>query len=66
MVDTNKLRGLIAERGLTGGQVAKKIGISDKTFYSKMKTGAFGVDEANKMIMVLNIENPCEIFFAKE
>lgn len=66
MVDTNKLRGLMAERKLTGAKVAEALGISDKTFYTKMKTGAFGVDEANTLVELLGITDPVKIFFAKE
>ena len=36
MVATEKLRGIIAEQGLSQRQVAKKLGMTEKTFYSKM------------------------------
>lgn len=62
-MNTNKLRGLMAEKKVTGRDMAKRLGISEKTFYSKMKRGVFGTDEAIKMIEVLNIENPAAIFF---
>lgn len=64
MVAVEKLRGIIAERGLSKKQVASAIGISEKTFYLKMKKGVFGTDEAIKMAKFLNIENPAEIFLA--
>lgn len=66
MVAANKLRGLIAERGLTQEKVAKELGITGKTMYTKMKKGVFGTDEAMKMIEILQIENPADIFFVKE
>lgn len=66
MVDTNRLRGIIAEKNTSQRKVAAAIGITEKTFYSKMKTGIFGTDEAQKMVDLLGIENPGEIFFAKE
>lgn len=65
MVDTAKLRGIIAERGFSQRQVAKKLGMAEKTFYTKMKTGVFGTDEAEKLIDMLAIVNPAEIFLAK-
>lgn len=37
MVDTAKLRGVIAERGMTRRQVASKLKMSEKTFYSHLK-----------------------------
>lgn len=64
MIDTNALRGAIVAKGLTQQAVAKKLGMSPKTFYSKMKRGVFGSDEMEVMIDLLSIENPAAIFFA--
>lgn len=64
MVNVNKLRGIMAEKQVTGEKLAQEIGITPKTFYSKMKTGNFGIDEVNKIIEVLEIENPIPVFFA--
>ena len=50
MILTNKLKGLIAEKGLSQSDVAKEIGITPKTFYEKMKIGVFGSDEIEIMI----------------
>lgn len=65
MVDTNKLRGIIAERGESQQKVADHLGISKNTFYRKMKKGIFDSDEIEKMVMYLGIKNPMEIFFAR-
>lgn len=65
MIDTKKLVGIIYERGLSQRKVAKTIGMTEKTFYSKMKKGVFDSDEIQQMIDMLGIENPVEIFFAK-
>lgn len=65
MINTHALRSLIFENGMSQEDVAKKIGISTKTFYNKMKKGVFGSDEISEMIKILNIENPAEIFFAE-
>lgn len=64
MIRTDKLRGIISERGLSQAKVAEKIGITPKTFYEKMAKGVFGSDEIEVMIDLLHIENPTEIFFA--
>ncbi|MEL4859790.1 DUF739 domain-containing protein [Pseudoflavonifractor phocaeensis] len=64
MVDTDKLRGVIAERGLSQRRVAKHLGMTEKTFYTKMKKGVFDSDEMAEMITYLGIDNPYEIFFA--
>lgn len=66
MIQTNELRGIIAKNGLSQAKVAKMLGISSKTFYSKMKKGKFGSDEIQIMIEKLSIDKPSEIFFAKE
>lgn len=66
MIRTDKLRGKIVEKGLSQAAVAEKIGIVPKTFYEKMKAGVFGSDEIEKMIDLLEIEDPMSIFFAKE
>ena len=65
MVDTDKLRGIIAERGLSQRKVAKNLGISEKTFYIKMKNGVFDSDEMSKMGEILSIKDPARIFFAE-
>ena len=64
-MNRNKLRGVIAERGFSQREVAEAIGISEKTFYLKMKKGVFRTDEAEKMIKLLSIENPAEIFLTQ-
>ena len=66
MVNTNKLRGIIVERGLSQPKVAEMLGITPKTFYNKMKKGVFDSDEISQMIKQLSIENPIwvEVFFA--
>lgn len=66
MVDTNKLRGAIVSKGLSQRKMAMLLGITDKTFYEKMKKKVFDSDEIEVMMEVLKIENPTEIFFAKE
>lgn len=65
MINTDKLKGIIVERRTSGSEVAKKLGITQKTFYDKMKKGVFGSDEIDKMIEILCIDNPVEIFFAQ-
>lgn len=63
MIKTDKLRGKIVENGYSQMDVAKRIGITPKTFYEKMKNGVFGSDEIQIMIDMLHIEDPVSIFF---
>lgn len=64
MLDANKLKGVIVENGYTQKDMAELLGVTPKTFYTKMATSGFGIDEAKILIDHLNIEKPCEIFFA--
>lgn len=64
MIATDKLRGIIAERGFSQRQVAKSLGMTEKTFYAKMKKGVFDSDEMQQMVDLLRIPNPADIFFA--
>lgn len=66
MVNTNELRGVIAKNGLSQTDVAKMLGITPKTFYDRMNKRVFGSDEIQIMIDRLQIDNPMDIFFAKE
>ena len=63
MIDANKIRGRITEMGMTHQQVAKEIGMSAKTFSIKLNNGKFGLDEADKMVEVLKIDQPEKYFF---
>ena len=66
MIDTSGLIGIIYSRGLSQRKVAKSLGITEKTFYEKMKKGVFNSTEIEAMIGILGIENPMEIFFAND
>ena len=63
MINTSKLKGLIVERGYTQQDVASYIGITAKTFYAKMKTGNFYLTELDKIVEMLDIEDPTPVFF---
>lgn len=65
MLDTRALKAEMVRNGYTQKQMAETIGVSEKTFNLRMKSGVFGTDEVEKMIDVLHIKNPMAIFFAK-
>lgn len=65
-MDTMKLKGIIAENGLSQRKVAKAIGLTERTFYAKMKKGVFGTDEADKMIDLLHIKDAAAVFLSKK
>ncbi len=61
MIQVNKLKGKIVSKGLRQQDVAKSLGISTKTFNTKLNKGIFNSDEIEKLIEVLEIRNPTEI-----
>lgn len=66
MVLTNEIKGRIVAKGLTQADIAKILGISTKTFNSKLNgKGTLDVNDIEKLIEILDIKNPMEIFFAK-
>ena len=66
MIDTSELRGIIAREGLSQRKVAAELGITQDTFYRKMKRGVFDSDEINQMITLLHIQDPVAIFFTNK
>lgn len=65
MVDTDKLRGIIAEKGYSQRKLAEELKLNETTFYRKMQRAVFDSDEIYAMIQILGIKNPTDIFFAR-
>lgn len=65
MLDTNKLRGKIVEKGLTIMEISKKLGINPSTFYRKMKKNSFEICEVDVMVNELSLtrDDANDIFF---
>lgn len=63
MVNSNELKAAIVRKGLTQHDVAKHLGVSQRTFSSKLNKGVFCSDEIEKLIIFLDIKNPMPIFF---
>lgn len=66
MVDVEKLKDIIFRERLSQRQVAQYLGMSDKTFYNRMKKGVFNSDEMYAMVELLHIDDPKSVFFAKK
>ncbi|MDP4119647.1 MAG: helix-turn-helix transcriptional regulator [Bacillota bacterium] len=64
MILVNDLKKIIAHRGLSQRKLAIMLGMSDKTFYSKMQKGVFNINEVEAIIEILHIDEPYKIFFA--
>lgn len=64
MVNVNLLKAEIVKNGLTQAEFCKKIGMAHSTFVRKMRTKNLTTNEAEKMIDVLDIKEPGQIFFS--
>ena len=47
---------------MTQQDLAKELGIAESTLISRVKKGTLTVSDASKMIVLLGIDNPSEIF----
>lgn len=67
-MNTSKLRGWIAEVGMSGRGIAKELEMTEKTFYSKLNKGSFKTDEAAfiKKLTGMSDELATEIFLTTE
>lgn len=63
MVDKRLLDGEIAKAGISRAELARRIGITPKTFYDKEKKGVFGSDEIVRIVSEIEIKEPVPIFF---
>ncbi len=61
MLNTAKLRGKFAERDLPLYKGAQCLGISERAFYSKMRNGKLGCDDAKKLATLLEIRSHDEL-----
>jgi plasmid maintenance system antidote protein VapI len=61
------LRGKIVEKGKTNGEIAEIIGINQSTFSSKINSGKFTLEEADKIscALELSLTEATAIFFSK-
>ena len=66
MLDVQKLKAKIVEKGKNVEGVSADIGINPATFYRKMKNNSFEIREADRLIEVLslNYDEATSIFFS--
>ena len=65
MLNVKSLKAHMILHGYTNATIAKALGMSSRTFSSRLKTGDFGAKEIEILIYLLKLENPMAIFFAK-
>lgn len=56
----------LARAGYTQAQLARELGMAESTLTRKIQHNSFTLVEAERVMQILGITNPCEIFFAKE
>lgn len=67
MFDKTRFKAQIVLAGITSKELARRLDINESTLYRKINNnGNFTRDEINKLIEILGIENPQEIFFAEK
>lgn len=65
MLNKTLFKSELVKNGYTFKTMAKEIGISERTFSTRVKTGDFGSKEIDIMIKCLHLKDPMPIFFAQ-
>lgn len=67
MLDVQKLKGKIIEKGKNVEAVSAELGINPATFYRKLKNNSFEIREADRLIdiLALSVEEASSIFFSE-
>lgn len=65
MLNKTLFKAELVKNGYTFKTMANEIGISERTFSKRVKTGDFGSSEIDIMIPLLHLEDPRPIFFAQ-
>lgn len=66
MLNVKSLKAHMVLHGYTNAKIAKVLGMSPRTFSTRLKTGDFGVKEIEILVDILKLDNPIDIFFAQE
>lgn len=66
MLNVQKLKGKIVEKGKSVESVSAELGINPATFYRKLKNNSFEINEADKLVDILALTNEeaIAIFFS--
>lgn len=63
MVNIPELRACMARKGYNQKKLAKELGISEPTMIRRFKDKTFNYREIERIIQILDIQNPVEVFF---
>lgn len=64
LLNKNLLKAELAKNGITQAELCRKIGLSESTYIRKRENNSLGLDEIDRIIDALNIQNPAEIFLS--
>lgn len=66
MLNAQKLKGKMVEKGKSVESISAEMGINPATFYRKLKNNSFEIGEAEKLVDILSLtsEETIAIFFA--
>ena len=66
MLNAQKLKGKIVEKGKNVEIISAELGINPATFYRKIKNNSFEINEADKLVKILSLtcEEASAIFFS--
>lgn len=64
MIQVNVIRAQLALHCMTQKELAKELGMSEKTLCIKLKTGNLGLEDVKHMIEILDIEDPIAVFLS--
>lgn len=65
MVDINKLKATIVEKGLTQTEVHNRMGLTKRQWQCRMEKKKFDSDDMLKLVNILEIKDPVPIFFVE-
>ena len=67
MFNERKFKSALILNGVTVDDLAETLGVNKSTVYRKIeRNGDFSRDEISKIMRILNLSNPCDIFFDDE
>ena len=65
-MDLKKLKGIIVEKSISQLELAKSMGLTPQTLNRKLNGKSnFSIIEADTISKLLEIDEPCKIFFSK-
>lgn len=67
MLDVQKLKGKIVEKGKSVETLSREIGINPSTFYRKLNNNSFEINEADRIARILSLSGAeaAAIFFSQ-